>query len=127
MGPYSNCTFTTTDNASFDTADDVPVISDGFNAGGQPLSVTLGFAPAPGTLLTLVRNTGFSPVQGSFSGGDPVDVCAPDGRAIARGLVNYDVADVHRAMGRTTRDLSDAIGPAFERSLVHRDHLVLLP
>jgi uncharacterized repeat protein (TIGR03803 family) len=63
-----NRTFTTSSNASFDAPGDVPVMSDGFNAGGQPLGISLGFAPVPGTLLTLVRNNGFSPVQGAFSG-----------------------------------------------------------
>jgi uncharacterized repeat protein (TIGR03803 family) len=63
-----NRTFTTSANATFDTPNDVPVVSDGFDASGQPLSLTLGFTPAPGTLLTLVRNTGFTPVRGAFGG-----------------------------------------------------------
>ncbi|MFZ4764813.1 MAG: choice-of-anchor tandem repeat GloVer-containing protein, partial [Roseimicrobium sp.] len=40
-----NRTFTTSSNATFDAPEDVPVVSDGFNAGGQPLSISLGFAP----------------------------------------------------------------------------------
>lgn len=72
-------------------------------------------------------HAGVIEAQGRFLAGDAVDLADRHGHVFARGLVNYDVADVHRAMGRTTRDLSDAIGPAFERSLVHRDHLVLLP
>jgi uncharacterized repeat protein (TIGR03803 family) len=63
-----NRTFTTSSNATFDTPDDVPVVSDGFDASGRPLSLTLGFAPTQGTLLTLVNNTGFTPVRGAFSG-----------------------------------------------------------
>ena len=72
-------------------------------------------------------HAGVIEAQGRFLAGDAVDLADRHGHVFARGLVNYDVADVQRAMGRTTRDLSDAIGPAFERSLVHRDHLVLLP
>ena len=64
--------------------------------------------------------------HGRFLAGDAVDLVDTRGTVVARGLVNYDVADVERARGRTTRELSDAIGPEFERSLVHRDHLVLL-
>lgn len=64
--------------------------------------------------------------EGRFLAGDAVDLVDSRGHVFARGLVNYDVADVERAMGRTTHELSDEIGPSFERSLVHRDHLVVL-
>ncbi len=63
-----NRTFTTSSNATFDTPDDVPVVSDGFDASGRPLSLTLGFAPTQGAVLTLVNNTGFTPVRGAFGG-----------------------------------------------------------
>ena len=34
---------------------------------------------------------GITGVEGTFHDGDPVDVCSPDGTAVARGLVNYSV------------------------------------
>lgn len=71
-------------------------------------------------------HAGVTGIEGRFLAGDAVDLVDRHGAVFARGLVNYDVADVQRAMGRSTRELSDSIGPAFERSLVHRDHLVLL-
>ena len=46
----------------------MPVTSPGFTATGLPLGITLGFAPAPGTVLTLVNNTGFTPIAGTFNG-----------------------------------------------------------
>ena len=47
---------------------------------------------------------------------------APDGAAVARGLVGYDAADLPDLLGRKTADL-----PAeFRREVVHRDDLVLL-
>jgi uncharacterized repeat protein (TIGR03803 family) len=61
-------TFSTPNAATFNTAADVPVISPGFTATGLPLGITLGFAPAPGTVLTLVNNTGVTPVAGLFNG-----------------------------------------------------------
>ncbi|MEO6787402.1 MAG: hypothetical protein ABI318_14820, partial [Chthoniobacteraceae bacterium] len=61
-------TFTTQNNAIFNSATDVPVTANGFTATGLPLGITLGFAPAPGTVLTLVNNTGFSPISGTFAG-----------------------------------------------------------
>ncbi|MGB8169262.1 MAG: choice-of-anchor tandem repeat GloVer-containing protein [Chthoniobacteraceae bacterium] len=61
-------TFSTPNTAIFNTANDVPVTTDGFNAAGLPLGIALGFAPANGTVLTLVNNTGFTPIGGIFNG-----------------------------------------------------------
>jgi uncharacterized repeat protein (TIGR03803 family) len=63
-----DATFSTPDSTVFNAATDVPVAAPAFNATGLPLSVALGFAPATGTILTLVNNTGFSPVLGNFNG-----------------------------------------------------------
>ena len=45
---------------------------------------------------------------------------------MARGLVNYDAAELPALLGRSTRDLARELGPAYEREVVHRDDLVLL-
>lgn len=65
-------------------------------------------------------------VEGSFLSGDPVDVCGPDGTTIARGLVNYSSAELPPLLGRSTRELAAALGPEYEREVIHRDHLVIL-
>ena len=62
---------------------------------------------------------GITAVEGSFAAGDPVELCAPDGRSIARGLVAYDADELPALLGRSTRDLG-------LREVVHRDDLVLL-
>ena len=65
---------------------------------------------------------GITSVDGEFYSGEPVDLVAPDGAAVARGLVGYDAADLPGLLGRKTADL-----PAeFRREVVHRDDLVLL-
>ena len=69
---------------------------------------------------------GITGVEGTFEAGDPVDLCGTDGRVIARGLVNYDVAEIPALMGRSTRELAAERGPEYEREVVHRDDLVLL-
>ena len=69
---------------------------------------------------------GITSVDGAFAAGDPVDVCAPDGSVIARGLVNYASAELPRLLGRSTRDLARELGPAYEREVIHRDDLVVL-
>jgi glutamate 5-kinase len=69
---------------------------------------------------------GITGVEGGFDAGDPVDLCAPDGRVIARGLVNYDASEIPAMMGRSTHELAAQRGPEYEREIVHRDDLVLL-
>jgi glutamate 5-kinase len=69
---------------------------------------------------------GISSVEGTFSAGDPVDLVSPAGVVIARGLVNYDSAELPDLLGRSTRDLARELGAAYEREVVHRDDLVLL-
>jgi glutamate 5-kinase len=69
---------------------------------------------------------GITGVEGGFDAGDPVDLCAPDGRVIARGLVNYDASEIPAMMGRSTHELAAQQGPEYEREIVHRDDLVLL-
>ena len=69
---------------------------------------------------------GVTAVRGSFVAGEPVDLVDDAGRAVARGLVNYDAAEVPQLLGRSTRDLVTEFGDGYERELVHRDDLVLL-
>jgi len=69
---------------------------------------------------------GITGVDGQFTAGDPVDLLDPQGRAVARGLVNYDAAELPSLLGRSTGDLAAELGPAYEKEVVHRDDLVLL-
>jgi glutamate 5-kinase len=65
-------------------------------------------------------------VSGSFVAGDPVDLVDPEGRSVARGLVNFDAAELPALVGRSSHDLKRELGAAYEREVVHRDDLVLL-
>jgi len=69
---------------------------------------------------------GITAVDGTFIAGDPVDLVDPDGRPVARGLVNYDASELPSLLGRSTRDLAAALGPQYEREVVHRDDLAVL-
>jgi len=69
---------------------------------------------------------GITGAEGAFDAGDPVDLCDADGHVVARGLVNYDVAEIPALMGRSTRSLAAELGPEYEREVVHRDDLVIL-
>ena len=70
---------------------------------------------------------GITRVSGAFVGGDPVDLVDPEGVPVARGLVNYDAEELPELLGRSTRDLARELGSSYEREVVHRDALVLLP
>ena len=51
---------------TFHSASDVPVSADGFAAGGIPVGIVLGYAPVPGTILTMVNNRGLGFIHGTF-------------------------------------------------------------
>ena len=69
---------------------------------------------------------GITGVEGGFDAGDPVDLCDATGHVVARGLVNYDAAEIPALMGRSTKWLATELGPEYEREIVHRDDLVVL-
>jgi glutamate 5-kinase len=69
---------------------------------------------------------GIVAVDGRFTAGDPVDLVDDGGRPVARGLVNYDAAELPSLLGRSTPELAAELGPGYEREVVHRDDLVLL-
>jgi len=69
---------------------------------------------------------GITGVEGSFDAGDPVNLSDENGRIVARGLVNYDAAEIPGLMGRSTRWLASRLGQEYEREVVHRDDLVIL-
>jgi glutamate 5-kinase len=69
---------------------------------------------------------GVTAVEGEFAAGDPVDLCGPLGRVVARGLVNFDAGEIPDLLGRSTRELATSLGPEYERELIHRDDIVIL-
>ena len=69
---------------------------------------------------------GITGVEGTFDAGDPVNLCDEKDNVVARGLVNYDAAEIPGLMGRSTRWLASKLGQEYEREVVHRDDLVIL-
>lgn len=65
-------------------------------------------------------------VEGSFQRGEVVGCFAPDGREVARGLVNYDASEAARIMRRPSSEIEQVLGYVDEPELIHRDNLVLL-
>lgn len=75
---------------------------------------------------TSLLPAGVTAVHGDFIAGDAVELVGPDATVIARGLVAFDSEEIPVMLGRSTKELAQALGPEYERELVHRDDLVLL-
>lgn len=69
---------------------------------------------------------GVTGYEGEFAAGDAVDLVAPDGAVIARGLSAFDSYDLPGLLGKSTKQLAAEFGAEYERELVHRDDLVLV-
>jgi glutamate 5-kinase len=87
----------------------------------------------PGAVRAVVERrasllpAGITGVRGVFEAGDPVDLVDEAGTAVARGLVNYGSTEVPAMLGRSTRELAQDLGASYEREIIHRDDLVILP
>jgi glutamate 5-kinase len=70
-------------------------------------------------------SAGATGVEGLFERGDVIDIVHGD-IVVARGLVEYDAAEVVRIAGKRSGELAGLLGHAPRAALVHRDHMVLL-
>lgn len=67
---------------------------------------------------------GITEVEGRFEAGDPVELTDLTGRVVARGLVNFSAAELPPMLGRSTAELRAALGPEYDRVVVHTDDCV---
>lgn len=100
----------------------------------------LGFAANPqgtlrvdaGAASALVRRgssllpVGIREVEGTFQAGDVVSIVDPEGREIARGLVNYSHDEIRQIAGQHTAQIEQILGYHPYDEAVHRDNLILL-
>ena len=68
---------------------------------------------------------GVADVHGEFQRGDVVACIDPQGREIARGLVNYSSIQTRQIARRPTAEIESILGFIEEPELIHRDNLVL--
>jgi alpha-tubulin suppressor-like RCC1 family protein len=54
-------------NVNYTTRADIPITSNGYNATSKSVSFTLDYAPAVGTQLVVINNTGLGFISGTFS------------------------------------------------------------
>ncbi len=85
-----------------------------------------------GAVRALVRDgksllpIGVTAVSGEFQRGEVVCCEDPEGREVARGLVNYSAAETRLIMRRPSSDIELALGYIDEPELIHRDNLALV-
>jgi glutamate 5-kinase len=65
-------------------------------------------------------------LTGEFERGEVVSCLDPQGREIARGLVNYGSAETRRILKAPSSEIEARLGYVDEPELIHRDNLVLL-
>jgi len=65
-------------------------------------------------------------LSGDFERGEVVACFDPQGREIARGLVNYSAAEARRILKLPSHEIELVLGYVNEPELIHRDNLVLL-
>lgn len=69
---------------------------------------------------------GVKDVKGDFSRGEIVSCVTAEGKEIARGLVNYNAAEVLKIKGKASKDIESVLGYIDDAELIHRDNLVLV-
>lgn len=69
---------------------------------------------------------GVNAVRGEFDAGDPIELVAPDGTVVARGLASFAAHEVPAMLGLSTDQLRDRLGPHFAHALVHIDDLIVV-
>ena len=69
---------------------------------------------------------GVRAAEGEFERGALVSCLGPEGKEIARGLVNYGAAESRRIAGKASQEIEPILGYVDEPELIHRDNLVMV-
>ncbi|MHB8744029.1 MAG: glutamate 5-kinase [Sulfuricaulis sp.] len=69
---------------------------------------------------------GVMAVDGTFTRGEIVSCIDPEGREVARGLVNYSSEEAARIIGQVSDKIESILGYVDEPELIHRDNIVVL-
>ena len=71
---------------------------------------------------------GIKHIAGNFERGNTVRILSPSGREIARGIVNYDSATLHKIKGHQTSDFAAIIQDKAQiyDEVIHRDNMVIM-
>ena len=111
-------------------ADDEPVTArKQWLAGQLTLKGTLVLDPGAVKVLKASGKSllavGIKQVLGQFSRGDVVACADESGKEVARGLINYDAAEVEKLKGNSSEKILQLLGYAGEDEVIHRDNLIV--
>ena len=98
----------------------------GFSA--QPhgrLTLDAGACRAIHDLGRSLLAAGVADVSGEFHKGDVVALCDAEGREIARGLTNYDAAEIRRVKTLKSDQIAQVLGHCPYEEVIHRDNMVV--
>jgi glutamate 5-kinase len=100
-------------------------LADHLNVGGR-LKLDAGAVNALASDGKSLLPIGVTDVSGEFERGAMVACEDPQGREVARGLVNYSAAETRQIMRKPSAEIEAVLGYVDEPELIHRDNLVLL-
>ncbi len=69
---------------------------------------------------------GITAAEGDFERGDTVRVVNPAGREMARGIVNYNAADLRCLLGHRSDEIETLLGYHYNDEIIHHNNMVLL-
>ena len=75
---------------------------------------------------TSLLPVGVKDAEGSFSRGDMVMCVDQQGHIVARGLINYSIAETLKLLGKPSTERAAILGYEGEPELIHRDDLVVI-
>lgn len=90
------------------------------------LMLDAGAVDALRTHGTSLLPIGVHDVAGDFERGELVSCIGPEGREVARGLVNYSALETRRILRTPSAQIEAKLGYIDDPELIHRDNLVLL-
>ena len=98
---------------------------------GQVQSAGTLFLDEGATKALLTEGCSLLPIgvdssEGQFSRGDIVDCKDPEGKIVARGLVNYSDTEMSRLYKVSSQKMVEILGYSGEVEIIHRDNLVTI-
>jgi glutamate 5-kinase len=90
------------------------------------LDVDAGAARALRERHASLLSAGVVAVHGAFQRGDTLDIAAPNGVVVARGIANYGSDDLRMLVGRRSGEIEASLGYSYGSHVVHRNDMVLL-
>ena len=69
--------------------------------------------------------SGIRQLDGTFERGDAVRLCDLNGREFAKGVTNYNSAELIRIIGKNTKEIVQILGYQYGDEVVHRNNLVI--